>query len=562
MRILRIFAVHLILINMITNKDFIHKLEQIAFLLELKEANSFKIKAFANAADKLKAEKIDIIDAVKTGKIEDIDGFGKSLISIANEYVNTSKISLLYDLAEEYPLSLYKLKNVKYLGIKRIKQLYQLFNITTLDELEEACLANKLLEIKGITSDIQERIFNSATHIKASSNLILQDTALQLADELCYELSNLDGISNVSVAGEVRRFAETISEITILIASKLSKLSYSGRAKVIIQEIEETGVKLNLIITDENSFFLKLNELSASGEFNSALYAKYPEIKSKSYSSEEDIYQNIGLQFIPPEIREDERAIELASQHKLPNLIENKDLKGMLHFHSNWSDGRNTLEEMIMECARLGFEYAAICDHSKYAAYANGLTEDRVLEQFDAIDNLNKQLENIKVIRGIESDILPDGRLDYDGDFLAQFDVVVASIHASFTLPKDEMTKRLVCAAENQYTTIIGHPTGRLLLTRAGYQIDIDKFIDACAANGKVIEMNANPYRLDFSYINARKALEKGVKLAINPDSHKVSTLADVYLGVKSARKAGLTKDDVINCLSYQEFIDLYSHRK
>jgi len=274
------------------------------------------------------------------------------------------------------------------------------------------------------------------------------------------------------------------------------------------------------------------------------------------------LFKSLSIQYIPPELRENELSINSAIENTIPKLVKDSDLKGMLHIHTDWSDGKNTYEEMVQKCCEMGFDYVAICDHSKSSSYVNGLSEERIYKQFEIIEQIKDHYPNIKILKGIECDILANGDLDYSDDLLSQLDIVVASIHSNFNLGKTEMTNRIIKATENPYITIIGHPTGRILKTRAGYEIDIDKFIDACSSNNKVIEINANPYRLDFSYINSKKAKDKGVKFAINPDSHKTSTLKDIYIGIKVARKAWLTKDDIINCLNYNDFIKQYSNNK
>ncbi|NLO20087.1 MAG: PHP domain-containing protein [Ignavibacteria bacterium] len=261
------------------------------------------------------------------------------------------------------------------------------------------------------------------------------------------------------------------------------------------------------------------------------------------------------MQNIPPELRENPNVIDKAVKAELKPLIEQSDLKGMLHVHSNWSDGRDGIREIAIECKKLGYEYLAICDHSVSSGYANGLSDERVLEQFKEIDKLNEEGLGIHILKGLEADIKKDGSLDNSESILSQLDIVVASVHSNFNLSKKEMTKRLVYALMSPYTTILGHPTGRLLLVRKGYEVDIDEIIKVAADYGKIIEINSNPYRLDLSWENCIKAKEKGVKLAINPDSHRIETLGDVRYGVRAARKASIEKDDVINCLSYNDFM-------
>ena len=557
------------------NKEFIKVLSKIAFLLEIKGENPFKIKAYTAAAEYLAESNINIADAVQSGEVKNIPGFGKAIQEKAIEFVQTGKLTYLENLAMEVPESLYDLKRIKGLGAKKIKQLWLELGIVDIDTLEDACVQNKLPELKGFTEKSQEEIFNSLSHQKAGRNKLLQDRNTKSADELIALLKSEDGINNAEFSGEMRRFSEVISEINIQIESDSIDILNSEVVKSKIQEIEATGVRLKIEINSADDYFWSLHNDTGNKEyieaFNFLLQEKGYRIENNilmlnservNIQSEEELYSMIGLQFVPSELRESADALIKAQSNQIPKLIENCDMKGMLHIHTDWSDGQNSIREMALQSKALGFDYVAICDHSAYAAYANGLEYDRVRQQFLEIDRLNEQGLGINILKAIESDILPDGSLDYTPEILSEFDIVVASVHSGFRMNKADMTKRLIKAATNPYTTIIGHPTGRLLLTRAGYEIDVDEFIVACADSGKVIEINANPYRLDFSWQNALKAKDKGVKLAINPDSHKKETLSDVFIGVKSARKAWLSADDVINCLSYTDFINQYVKRK
>ena len=338
-----------------------------------------------------------------------------------------------------------------------------------------------------------------------------------------------------------------------------------------IQQVKNSGVKLNIRFVNEEDYVWQLHNSTGNFEYIKAFYEfanqkgydASPEFlglngKKQILKSELELYAMLGLQYVPPELRETADAIIAAQKFQIPTLIEPKDMLGMLHIHTDWSDGKDTIRTMALKSKDLGFQYVAICDHSAYAAYANGLSYPRILQQAAEIDELNAEGLGIKILKGIESDILPNGDLDYTPEILGMFDIVVASIHSNFRMNKADMTRRIIKAASNPLTTIIGHPTGRLLKTRAGYEIDIDEFTKVCAEFGKVIEINANPYRLDLPWEHAIKAKELGIKFAINPDSHRADTLSDVFIGVKAARKAWLTKDDVINTLTLEEFESKY----
>lgn len=408
----------------------------------------------------------------------------------------------------------------------------------------------------------QEVSFNGRCHRDARIRLQMQRYALDLAEQLRSELLNNPAIARIEFAGETRRFAEIIRQIDLVVQSEtLSALPDTPAIANLKNAITDTGMQLNIRFARSENFIATWHETTGSSQYINAFNEYANSHNARNFAgieSEEAMYSALGLQFVPPEIREDAKVLRRAVAGDIPQLIENSDLRGMLHIHTNASDGKNSLEEMMLETRRLGFKYVAICDHSQYAAHVGGLTPDEVLAQSEEIDRLNEKYPDFRILKGIESDILPDGSLDYTPEFLAHFDIVVASIHSSFKMPKAEMTARIIRAARNPFTTILGHPTGRLIGTPAGYEIDIDEFINVCADCGKVIEINANPYRLDFNAENAMKAAAKGVKLAINPDSHKTQTLADVFIGVQSARKAWLTAEDVINCLTLDEFIKNY----
>lgn len=552
-----------------TTKDTIKLLRNIAILLEIKGENQFKTKAYSNAADYLEDSLIDVNQIVADGTIKNINGFGKALQDKITEFVLSGELAYYNKLKEEIPESLIDITSISGLGPKKTAILYKELGITNLDELENACIENKILQVKGFAAKTQEMIFNSLSHKKASNNKFIQDKNSDLSSELIMLLKNKDNIIDAEISGDVRRFTEIFSEIEIVVNNVGDYSDDEINNK--IDEISSTGIKVKIHSTDSDSFIIKLHETSCAppylNEFNNLLINNnikliddkiYKNDQLITLNSEEEFYKLLNIDYVPPVLRETTLSIEKAINYEIPNLVKNDDLKGMFHFHTNWSDGKNTLREMALKAKELGFSYCAVCDHSAYAAYANGLTIDRVKSQFREIDKLNNEDIGITLLKGIESDILPDGSLDYSQELLAEFDIVVASVHSLFRMNKKDMTKRLIQAVKNPYSTIIGHPTGRLLLTRAGYEIDVDEFIQVCADYGKVIEINSNPYRLDFSWENAFKAKNAGVKLAINPDSHKTDTLKDVFIGVKSAQKAWLTKEDVINCLPLNDFINKY----
>jgi DNA polymerase (family 10) len=557
-----------------TSIKFAKLLRKLAFFLEIRGENQFKIRSYINAAEYIEENNLDIVAAIESGEISQISGFGKAIVDKSIEYIQTGDLAAYQKAIDGIPETLHELTRIKGLGPKKIKTLWSEHGISSIDDLEDACVENRLMKIKGFAAKSQEEIFNSLSHYKASKNKFLQDSFTQSAEDLVGELLLDENIEKAEISGDLRVFQETFSSIKIIAQSKSEAFTLSKDIADKITEIEESGVKIDVSIKSSADYIWELHRTSSSQEYYSAFINRAESLNFKATedgiyrdankiitSSEHELYDLLKMQYVEPELREYSYAISKALNNEIPELIKNEDMKGMLHVHTTWSDGRNSLREMALGAKALGFEYIAVCDHSAYAAYANGLSVDRIKEQFAEIDKLNNEDLGIRLLRGIESDILPDGSLDYTPEVLSWFDVVVASVHSSFSMGEREMTDRLIKAVKNPASLIIGHPTGRLLLTRAGYKVNIDEFVQACADYGKVIEINANPYRLDFSWENAIKAKAKGVKLAINPDSHKTDTMKDVFIGVKSARKAWLGKDDIINCSNADEFIKNYVKR-
>ncbi|MCX7880046.1 MAG: DNA polymerase/3'-5' exonuclease PolX [Ignavibacteria bacterium] len=546
-------------------------LRNIATLLLIKGENPFKAEAYSKAADTIEALNIDVNEFVRNGKLSEVKGFGEALVKKITEYVETGKISYYEKLGEEIPIGLVEITKLPNVGPKRAKQFYEELGIKNIDELENACLEGKIAKLKGYSIRTQEIILNSIQHLKARKGKQHLMICYELAKGIEENFRKDSIVQSISLVGEMRRVTEVVSSVDFLIAT-------SDRSKVIeklkndyeiIEEEEDSciftndeGVKVKFHFAEPKNFFWNLHNLSGSEEYINT-FAKYFEevtgfkfdsrefpISNISLTSEEQIFEILKLQFIPPELREKSFALERAKNFSIPRLIENSDLRGIIHIHTNWSDGFNTIEEVSLRSKELGFEYVAICDHSQTAKYANGMEIERVLQQIKEIDELNERNLGIKILKGIESDIHPDGSLDYPEEILKQFDIVVVSVHSHFKMSKDEMTRRIVYAIMSPYSHILGHPTGRLLLARESYQVDLETIIQACSDYGKIIELNANPYRLDLPWEFLSYAKEKGVKIAVCPDSHDLNSLSDIFYGLKFARKGWLENKDVVNCLS------------
>ena len=555
------------------NKPIARTLRLLSQLMELHNENPFKVKSVANAAFKI--DKLPFALASKpTSEIDKVDGVGKSIAAKVIELLETGSIGELETLLEQTPPGIVEMLAIKGIGPKKIATIWNDLKIESIGELYYACNENRLIEAKGFGLKTQEEIKKIIEFKMAADGKFLyakaQPLILQLQESLATWLNNVEDDALLGIAGEYRRLCEIIEEAvfiigtenTDIIATELTtyELAFAETATNCFTAQTESGLNVKLFVVPKSNFYLDYFRLTGNeNHVNKVLELAGDHL----FNSEEEIYQKAGLDFILPELREDLDEIELAKQHQLPQLIDHADLKGSLHNHSDWSDGVHTLEEMALYCKDvLNLEYLGICDHSKSAFYANGLNEQRVYAQHQLINELNVKLAPFKIFKGIESDILYDGSLDYDEAVLKTFDFVVASVHSQLKMSQEKATERLIKAIENPYTTILGHPTGRLLLSRKGYDIDFRKVIDACAANSVVIEINANPLRLDLDWRWHRYALEKGVLLAINPDAHRKEGFLDMNYGVLVARKGGLTAEKCLNAFSLNQISAFFESKK
>ena len=531
-----------------TTDEIAHTLKITAQLMELHEENPFKIKSIANAAYKLDKTDIDL-QGKSLEELEKIEGIGKGIAAKINELLTTGNLKELSEMVAKTPVGVIEMLRIKGIGPKKVGQLWRELEIESIGELLYACNENRLITLKGFGAKTQAQVKTQIEFFKSNIGKFHYASVEKFAMDLVEFLKKKYKTEFVSLTGAMRRKCDIIDKIEILIAAD---------AVLSVEEVENSkDVKVKLITCSENEFYSKLFETTATEEHLSNTGFQ----PVKSASSEEEIYKSLNLQYIEPELREGLNEVALAKEKKIPKLIELEDLKGILHNHSTYSDGMNTLKEMAEYCKELGYEYLGICDHSQAAFYAKGLKPDRVLAQHSEIDELNKKLAPFKIFKGIESDILNDGSLDYSEDILKSFDFIVASVHSNLKMTEEKATARLLKAIENKYTTILGHPTGRLLLSRPGYPINHKKIIDACAANGVVIELNAHPYRLDIDWRWIPYCLEKGVKISINPDAHEKSGYHDMYYGTCVARKGMLTKEMCFNALSLSEIESYFNKR-
>ncbi|HEY2583990.1 MAG TPA: helix-hairpin-helix domain-containing protein [Mucilaginibacter sp.] len=554
------------------NKPIARKLRLLSQLMELHDDNPFKIKSLANAA--FNVDKLPYPIAGKAfSELEKIDGIGKSTAGKITELLETGTISEMEELLAKTPAGVVEMMGIKGIGPKKVAIIWHELNIESIGELYYACNENRLVEAKGFGLKTQDDIRNVIEFTMASHGKFLYAQVEHAANELLQQIKAIFPEGLVEFAGEFRRNCEIISKLIIVLGSRDQSVAFNTLLhSTIMSDIEadennikgklQNGLGVDIICVEKQYYYKELFVRTGDDDHVKAVLATTTGVIDQP-ESEDIIYKKAGMAFMQPELREGNTFISKAQNNILPQLISQHDLKGTLHNHSTWSDGINTVEEMALYCRdELKLEYLGMCDHSKSAFYAKGLSIERVLQQQEEIDHLNKKLNGFHIFKGIESDILYDGSLDYPAEILKRFDFIVASVHSILKMDEEKATSRLIKAVENPYTTILGHPTGRLLLSRNGYPINYKKVIDACAANRVVIEINANPFRLDLDWRWHQYALDKGVWLSINPDAHRKEGFLDMHYGLLVARKGGLYKERCLNSLSLQEIDDVFARKR
>lgn len=554
------------------NRSIARKFKLLGQLMELHGENSFRTKATANVAYKLDKLPFAISDTT-LAQLGTVPGIGASTAQKVEALLATGTLPELDEYVAKTPMGVLEMLNIKGLGPKKIQVVWQTLGIESVGELYYACNENRLIEAKGFGLKTQEDIKKAIEFSMSSQGWSLYANVALIALDLFTKIrKQLPEPQLISFTGDFRRKNEVLQEVNLLVGGSAEQvlslvLSLPGFVADPLTEPDGTitlnsaqGIRFKLIPVEESSFHKQL-VLTTGSETHlqqlGKIAADIPQLES-----EEAIYQALGLDYIEPELREGLDEVALARENRLPQLITFADLRGSLHNHSTYSDGVNTLEEMARYCRdELKLDYLGICDHSKTAVYANGLPIERVQAQWAEIDRLNVAMAPFRIFKGIESDILSDGSLDYPDEILAGFDFVVASIHSNLKMDEQRATERLIKAIENPYTTMLGHPTGRLLLSRGGYPIDFKRVIDACAANGVAIEINANPLRLDLDWRWHRYAVEKGVMLSINPDAHRTSGFHDMHYGVYVARKGGVDANNCLNALNAEDLATWFSRK-
>jgi len=571
-------------------REIVKTLSNIATLLELKGENSFKIRAYKTGSDIIENFSGDIEQIAKDEKLDEIKGIGKALASKIQEIINTGKLSYYENLKSEFPDSIFELFDISNLGPKKIKNLYDNLKIDSIEKLEASCRSGEISQISGFGEKSVAKILEAIAFRKDNAKFFRTGDIAPIAEIILNFLKKLPQVSQAKIAGSYRRGKEIVHDIDFIVATKspvevidqftkmveVDEIISKGKTKSSIRLNNGLQCDLRAVKSSEFPFALsyftgskahniRMRSLANSNEYTLNEYALIQKNKNEQIpiQNETELYEKLGLTYIPPALREGQGEIEASQNSTLPNLVKIDNLKGTFHNHTTASDGKNSLEEMANAAKDLGLQYLGISDHSKSSVQANGLSADRLLNQIDEVKKYNNNIEdNFKVFSGVECDILKNGNLDYDDSILSQLDYSVASVHSSFSLTEKEMTKRVIKAIENPFVTMIGHLTGRLLLIRKPYDINVSKIIDACAENNTIIEINANPRRLDMDWRWWKHAKDKGVKCSINPDAHKIEHFQFLHFGIKIAQKGWLESSDVVNCLPLGKIEKLLNLKK
>lgn len=581
------------------NKDQVAQiLIEIGTLLELKGENPFKTRAYANAARTLEGLSEPLENVISENRLGEIKGIGEALQKKITELVTTGRLVYYEELKASLPSGLMEMLGVPGLGPKKVKALYEKLNITSLDELETACKEGKVAVLDGFGEKTQQKICEGITFRRTYASRHLVSDAIIVAEPILENLRQHPDVIRCSTAGSLRRFKEIVGDVDFLVSSKKPStiidffttlpgiLSIGAKGDTKASVVLEGGIQADLRVVTDAEFPFALAYFTGSKEHNIVMRQRaiqrglrlneYGLFKSDVETrdsallvpckTEEEIFAKLDLAYVQPELREDHGEFDAAEKHDLPRLLEWTDLKGSLHNHSIWSDGRNSLEETATQMQELGCAYWAITDHSKSSVQANGLRPDRVRKQILEVRSVNKKLADngseFRLLTGTEVDILSDGKLDFENDLLAELEVVVASIHQGFTQSEAETTKRLIRAAENPFVHMLGHLTGRLLLEREPYKVNQHAVIDACAETGTWIELNASPYRFDMDWRLWHYAKNKGVKCVINCDAHRFEQASFLRFGAGIARKGWLTKEDVINTRPLKSLMEVLQTKR
>lgn len=545
------------------NKEIANQFSLLSKLMDVHGENSFKSKTYSIAAYKIGQLTVDL-QTLSEENIFKLNGIGEALGKKIFEILSTGKMKILQDLILKTPEGILEMLKIKGIGPKKISLIWKEMEIESIGELLYACNENRLLLFKGFGKKTQDNVIEAIEFYLSQQRSFLFVQVEQLAPDIEILFQKLFSSKEIKTTGDFARHAETVDVLEYVIPFPTEIISEKIASLKDFEFLEKTsdyllykynnGIKIKLYQTDVEGLIKKVFETTGSAVFVSAFIKDFPGIDFQKINNEAEIFKQAGIQYVPAYLRESESIISIAAKNKIPDVIQSGDIKGIIHCHSNWSDGINTLEQLADACKKSGKEYLVISDHSKAATYAQGLSEEKTKAQHELIDELNKKLSPFKIFKSIESDILNDGNLDYNDNILSTFDLVIASVHSNLKMNEEKAMMRLLKAIENTYTTILGHMTGRLLLSRKGFPLDHKKIIDACAANKVVIEINAHPRRLDIRWQWIEYALSKNILLSIDPDAHSVPEFENTKYGVLVAQKAMVTAKDNLSSFSLKEF--------
>ncbi len=570
------------------NQEIALIFERISNMLSVLDENPFKIRAYKKAALNISELGEDIVERAEQDGLTSIPGVGKDLAAKVKEYIDTGKITEYEKLSKTVPLELIELLRIQGLGPKTLSLLFKELKVRSLSDLEKVLDGDEILEFRGLAEKKIKDIKKGISIFKESKERTLLGVALPISELIINAIENIPGTEGTVVAGSLRRFRETVRDIDILTMSDNTEetvkeftqmpfvkdvlASGSTKGSVIAGDSLNAGIQVDLRVVGPESYGAALQYFSGSKAHNVRVrslatkkglkineYGVYKGDKKVAGETEHEVYESLGLPFIPPELREDRGEIEAALENTLPDLIELSDIKGDLHTHTTWSDGKATIKEMAESAKKLGYSYIAITDHSPSSVIANGLSLKRLALKKKELEEADKKIKGIKILMGTEVDIKPDGTLDYPDKVLKELDVVIASVHSGFKMDIETMTERILSAVRNPYVHAIGHPTGRLINERDPYEVDIDRLIEAALEHGKALEVNGSYPRLDLKDLHVRKAVEAGVKIIISTDAHRTEQLLQMKLGVGTARRGWVEKDSVLNTLETKELLEWLS---
>ena len=573
--------------------------EEVAVLLALKEdSNPFEARAYENAARAINALDGDIEQLTRSGKLKGTPGLGATIVKRVEELVDTGQLAFYEELRDSTPAVKLEMLRIQGVGPKKINAIYDKLHVNSIAELEQACLDDRVAHLPGFGKKTQDNILQGIAFLAQHSDRFQYPVAEEEAERIRAALATLPEIVRLQVAGSLRRRRETVKDIDMVASvaddagdevrrkimdfftGQPSVKAITGKGETKSSAILGSGIAMDLRVVKDSQFPYTLHHFTGSKEHHIPLRrralsmnmtindyglfrGKEPDLELVPCENEADIYAALGMAYIEPELREDMGEIEAALHGTLPVLVQESDLRGILHVHSTWSDGQNTIRELVEACIARGYQYLGITDHSKVAAYAGGLTEENLRRQQEEIDRLNEEYTGrLHILKGTECDILKDGTLDYADEVLANLDFVVASIHSNFNLSPEEQTQRMLRAIANPNVDIIGHPTGRILLGRVGYTLDMEAVIDAAVEHGVCIEINAHPSRLDMDWRLVKRARDRGMKIPIDPDAHILAGLDVIRYGIGVARKGWLSASDVLNTMETEALLAFFKRKR